>query len=95
MAIRSSGVRTMPGTYCMKLFPEKNYGKVNGKFMLARVFRFYQSFFSGKSFMQWAPGRPVGLSTWDQNYIQIGIVPPKCSGPSFCSSPPLALYVIL
>ena len=32
------------------------YGKVNGKFMLTGVFRVYQSFFSGKSFMQWAPG---------------------------------------
>ena len=30
------------------------YGKVNGNFMLTRVFKFYQSFFffSGKSFMQ-------------------------------------------
>ena len=50
------------GAYCMKLLPEKRSGsflpmhKVNGKFMLTRVFRFYQSFFSGKSFMQWAPG---------------------------------------
>ena len=43
-----------PGAYCIKLLPEKNsgyfnrsflsYGKVNGKIMLTRVFRFYLSF---------------------------------------------------
>ena len=29
-----------------------SYGKVSGKIMLTKVFRFYQSFFSSKSFMQ-------------------------------------------
>ena len=43
-----------PGAYCIKLLPEKN-GKVNGTSLLTRVFGFYQSFFLGKSFMQWAP----------------------------------------
>ena len=52
--------------YCIKLLPEKNSGysslsffpmvKSNVKIMLTRVFIFYPSFFSGKSFMQWAPG---------------------------------------
>ena len=46
-----------PWAYCIKLLPEKtlwlfqpeffSYGKVNGKFMLTGIFRFYQSFFSG------------------------------------------------
>ena len=51
------------GAYCIKLLPEKNsrlailtivlsYGKVNGKIMLTGIFRFYQSFFSDKSYMQ-------------------------------------------
>ena len=50
------------GAHCIKLLPEDNSGyfnrsclpmvKVNGKIMLTGVFRFYQSFFSGKSFMQ-------------------------------------------
>ena len=31
------------------------YGKVNGKFMLTGVYSFYQSFFAGNSFTQWAP----------------------------------------
>ena len=40
--------RSNPGAYCIQLLPEKNStftrGKVNGKFMLTGVFRFYQSF---------------------------------------------------
>ena len=56
------------------------YGKVNGKFMLTRVFRFYQSIFSGKSFMQWAPGvllyqgkKLNNIESWDQqNQLDIG-----------------------
>ena len=53
------------GTHCIKHFRRKtlvilirvlSYGKVNGKIMLTGVFRFYLSFFSGKSCMQWAPG---------------------------------------
>ena len=50
----------IPGAYCIKLLPEKNSDNfsqslVTGKFMLTRVFWFYQSYSSGKSFMQWAP----------------------------------------
>ena len=56
----------LPGAYCIKLLLEKNsgylnrsfflHGKMNGKIMFTRVFRFYQSFFSGKSFLQQGPG---------------------------------------
>ena len=49
------------GAYCTKHLPEKSlailtrvfsYGKISSKVMLTRVFRFYESFFAIKSFMQ-------------------------------------------
>ena len=60
-----------PIQYCIKLLPEKNSGyfnqsfvlingKVNGKFMLTGVFRFYRSFFSGiKKFHAMGPWRAI------------------------------------
>ena len=51
----SLNVTNTTGPHCIKLLPEKNsgflnqiffsYGKVNGKIMFTRVFRFYNSFF--------------------------------------------------
>ena len=55
-----------PGAYCIKLLLEKNsgyfnqsffsYGKVNGKNHANPSFQILPEFFSGKSFIQWAPG---------------------------------------
>ena len=45
--------------------------KSMGKFMLTRVFRFYQSFFSGKSFMQWAPGVKIISSAESQKGVNV------------------------
>ena len=60
-----------PGAYCINIFfPEKNsgyfnrfiltdfffYGKVNGKNHANLSFQILPEFFSGKIFMQWAPG---------------------------------------
>ena len=58
-------LKTYPGAYCIKHLPEKNsgyfnqsifsYGKVNGKNHANLSFQILAEFFSGKSFMQWAP----------------------------------------
>ena len=65
--------------YCIKLLPEKNsgyfnlsffsYGKVNGKNQANLSFQILPVFFSGKSFMQWAPWTGWRLDSYINAYL--------------------------